>query len=319
MIEVIASNRKRDFLPKEYWVQSWEEDEFTNKDGDYLKEETLMQDENEFHASEAEETEDISVKEKFKAFETNENEELTDGEELFENMEESKNANGDGNAQYEEIEDESIDKEVELHVGQNVNNSCLTFNFSLREENVVGLFSLYGLANFEEESDDYFLMAKNDVVVYHKDMLLRADFYEYAELCFWEFEDRVKYWITLNEPYTCIWQCFALPSGPKSIVKLGEGTYGEAFKAGKAVCKIVPFDVDLHVDGEVQKRSEELLEEVILSLTLNRLREHGDDVYKACTTFIETIAYDAALIRAWEEWDWKHGSENDHPKEFSEQ
>lgn len=26
--------------------------------------------------------------------------------------------------------------------------------------------------------------------------------------------------------------------------------------------------------------------------------------------------YDAALIKAWEDWDEKHGSENDHPKEF---
>lgn len=28
--------------------------------------------------------------------------------------------------------------------------------------------------------------------------------------------------------------------------------------------------------------------------------------------------YDAALVNAWEEWDSKHGSENDHPKEFPE-
>lgn len=44
-----------------------------------------------------------------------------------------------------------------------------------------------------------------------------------------------------------------LRSEPKSIIKVGEGTYGEAFKAGKTVCKVVPFDGDLRVNGEVQK------------------------------------------------------------------
>lgn len=29
-------------------------------------------------------------------------------------------------------------------------------------------------------------------------------------------------------------------------------------------------------------------------------------------------SYDAVLIKAWEDWDEKHGSENDHPKEFPE-
>ncbi|KAJ8752288.1 hypothetical protein K2173_003924 [Erythroxylum novogranatense] len=110
---------------------------------------------------------------------------------------------------------------------------------------------------------------------------------------------------------------------PKSITKVGEGTYGEAFKAGNTVCKIVPIDGDLRVNGEVQKRSEELLEEVILSRTLNRLRAIDSDAYNMCTTFIETLdlrvcqgPYDLALIKAWEDWDEKHGSENDHPKEF---
>ncbi|KAI3739227.1 hypothetical protein L2E82_29627 [Cichorium intybus] len=32
--------------------------------------------------------------------------------------------------------------------------------------------------------------------------LIVPDFVDYAELCFWEFGDRVKHWITLNEPYT---------------------------------------------------------------------------------------------------------------------
>lgn len=112
---------------------------------------------------------------------------------------------------------------------------------------------------------------------------------------------------------------------PENIVKVGEGTYGEAFKAGNTVCKIVPIDGDLLVNGEVQKRSEELIEEVILSRTLNNLRSHDADSDNSCTTFIETLdlrvcqgSYDPALVRAWEYWDEKHGSENDHPKEFPE-
>ncbi|KAJ9681657.1 hypothetical protein PVL29_017851 [Vitis rotundifolia] len=112
---------------------------------------------------------------------------------------------------------------------------------------------------------------------------------------------------------------------PESIVKIGEGTYGEAFRAGKTVCKIVPIDGDLLVNGEVQKRSGELLEEAILSRTLNHLRGDGGHVNNSCTSFIETLdlrvcqgPYDAALIQAWEDWDEKHGSENDHPREFPE-
>ncbi|CAF1745141.1 hypothetical protein Bca4012_043818 [Brassica carinata] len=40
---------------------------------------------------------------------------------------------------------------------------------------------------------------------------------------------------------------------PKSIVKIGEGTYGEAFRAGPRVCKIVPIDGDFTVKGEIHK------------------------------------------------------------------
>ncbi|GAV76021.1 DUF3635 domain-containing protein [Cephalotus follicularis] len=118
---------------------------------------------------------------------------------------------------------------------------------------------------------------------------------------------------------------FAKFCDPENIVKVGEGTYGEAFKAGNSVCKIVPIDGDLKVNGEVQKRSEELLEEAILSRTLNRLRGLNNEVYNASTTFIETLdlrvchgPYDPALVRAWEAWDEEHNSENDHPKEFPE-
>ncbi|KAI4349866.1 hypothetical protein L6164_010412 [Bauhinia variegata] len=109
----------------------------------------------------------------------------------------------------------------------------------------------------------------------------------------------------------------------ETIVKVGEGTFGEAFKIGNYVCKIVPIDGDLRVNGEAQKKSEELLEEVVLSRTVNLLRGNNKDACNSCRTFIETMKvcqgpYDAALIRAWEDWDEKHGSENDHPKEFPE-
>ncbi|CAH8251691.1 unnamed protein product [Arabidopsis lyrata] len=107
---------------------------------------------------------------------------------------------------------------------------------------------------------------------------------------------------------------------PESIVKIGEGTYGEAFRAGSSVCKIVPIDGDVRVNGEVQKRADELHEEVILSWTLNKLRECETEAQNSCPTFIKTQdikvcqgPYDPILIKAWEEWDAKHGSENDHP------
>ncbi|XP_010475780.1 PREDICTED: serine/threonine-protein kinase haspin homolog [Camelina sativa] len=107
---------------------------------------------------------------------------------------------------------------------------------------------------------------------------------------------------------------------PESIVKIGEGTYGEAFRTGSSVCKIVPIDGDFRVNGEVQKRADELHEEVILSWTLNQLREFETEAQNSCPAFIKTQdikvcqgPYDPILIKAWEEWDDIHGSENDHP------
>lgn len=64
----------------------------------------------------------------------------------------------------------------------------------------------------------------------------------------------------------------------KHVKKLGEGTFGEAFKADQAVFKIVPLEGSLLVNGEVQKRSEEILAEVAIALTLSRLRETTGDL-----------------------------------------
>lgn len=111
------------------------------------------------------------------------------------------------------------------------------------------------------------------------------------------------------------------------IVKIGEGTFGEAFKGGGNVYKIVPVDGDFLVNGEVQKTCADLFVEVLLSITLNCLRGDGDKIANknTCINFIETKAiricqgtYDAFLVKAWEDWDEKHSSENDHPMIFPE-
>jgi hypothetical protein len=49
------------------------------------------------------------------------------------------------------------------------------------------------------------------------------------------------------------------------------GTFGEAFKAGGVVLKIVPMEGSCLVNGEPQKRADEILAEVSVTLTLSRL------------------------------------------------
>ncbi|KAI3882400.1 hypothetical protein MKX03_001901 [Papaver bracteatum] len=125
-----------------------------------------------------------------------------------------------------------------------------------------------------------------------------------------------------SAPYTLL-HLFSQYCDPGSIEKIGEGTFGEAFRAGGRVCKVVPMDGDL-VNGFVQKKSIELLEEVLLSWALNSLKGQEGDLDNTCTTFIETVdvrvcqgVYDASLIKAREDWVVRHNLENDHQNEFS--
>nr|QJC44606.1 raucaffricine-O-beta-D-glucosidase [Stevia rebaudiana] len=50
------------------------------------------------------------------------------------------------------------------------------------------------------------------------------DFVNYAELCFWEFGDRVKYWFTLNEPHSYVLKGYAM--GTHAPGRGGEGEPG---------------------------------------------------------------------------------------------
>ncbi|PRW60889.1 transducin beta 3 isoform A [Chlorella sorokiniana] len=108
----------------------------------------------------------------------------------------------------------------------------------------------------------------------------------------------------------------------KKVRKIGEGTFGEAFKAGGVVLKIVPMEGSVLVNGEPQKRADEILAEVSVTLTLSRLNGAAaapDEVPANVTTgFVETYgvgvcrgAYSEALRREWHRWDKENGSENE--------
>ena len=122
-----------------------------------------------------------------------------------------------------------------------------------------------------------------------------------------------------------------------SIGKVGEGTFGEAFKLNSnLVLKIVPIDGEVLVNGEKQKTSDELYAEVVIHNCLKGLREGGEEAAggvapgdaamaaaNLCSTFIETHdisvcrgKYAPCLVEAWEAWDDINSSENDHPAIF---
>ncbi|EFN57276.1 hypothetical protein CHLNCDRAFT_9043, partial [Chlorella variabilis] len=100
------------------------------------------------------------------------------------------------------------------------------------------------------------------------------------------------------------------------------GTFGEAFKAGGVVLKIVPMAGSILVNGEPQKRADEILAEVSVTLTLSRLNgagaAPGEALDNMTSGFVETFGvgvcaggYSPALCREWHRWDKEHGSENE--------
>jgi hypothetical protein len=60
------------------------------------------------------------------------------------------------------------------------------------------------------------------------------------------------------------------------VVKLGEGTYGEAFKSGGVVFKLVPMEGDNLINSWPQKGAGDLLGEAIIAITLSGLAEQAD-------------------------------------------
>ena len=108
------------------------------------------------------------------------------------------------------------------------------------------------------------------------------------------------------------------------VKKIGEGTFGEAFKADDIVFKIVPMEGSTLVNGEQQKRADEILAEVAITLSLSKLREprsgqdHGFGDHNITPGFVQTHGvgvcrgtYAGALKEEWHRWNEIHKSEND--------
>jgi hypothetical protein len=61
------------------------------------------------------------------------------------------------------------------------------------------------------------------------------------------------------------------------VVKIGEGTYGEAFKSGQFVLKFVPMEGSNLINGWPQKGAGDLLGEAIIARALTDLGQDEDE------------------------------------------
>ena len=134
------------------------------------------------------------------------------------------------------------------------------------------------------------------------------------------------------------------PASDDALVrKIGEGTYGEAFKIGGTVLKIVPAGGDALINGEPQMGPAQIRAEAAVAKRLAKLRGTEASCASSCASscapsndasssaplnatagFIDTRAvrvcrgpYAPALLRAWAASDAVARSENENPAHFA--
>ncbi|PNF40212.1 hypothetical protein B7P43_G08259, partial [Cryptotermes secundus] len=107
--------------------------------------------------------------------------------------------------------------------------------------------------------------------------------------------------------------------------KIGEGVYGEVFFAEeqeRSVLKVIPVEGDAIVNGEPQKKFEEILSEIVIAMELSGLRNGTENRTCSFSEVKRCICvhgnYPEELIRLWEDYDNCKGSENDSPRMFKE-
>lgn len=111
----------------------------------------------------------------------------------------------------------------------------------------------------------------------------------------------------------------------KTCRKIGEGVYGEVFmnktELGQAVVlKIIPIEGQIEVNGEQQKRFDEVLSEIVIAMELSDLKNGKEYMTSGFVDVINVRCvqgrYPSHLIDLWELYRDNHGTDNDHPEIF---
>jgi serine/threonine-protein kinase haspin len=83
------------------------------------------------------------------------------------------------------------------------------------------------------------------------------------------------------------------------VVKIGEGTYGEAFKSGQVVLKFVPMEGDNLINGWPQKGAGDLLGEAVIALALTDLGREVDESGEGGRGFVYVDTRVSCLGLCW--------------------
>ena len=107
--------------------------------------------------------------------------------------------------------------------------------------------------------------------------------------------------------------------------KIGEGVYGEVFlyehEDKKSVIKIIPIEGSELVNGEPQKKFQEILSEIVIALELHNLRFNAsyntDGFVEVKTVKCLKGKYPEKLVELWNVYDEEKHSDNDCPSMFN--
>ncbi|XP_076665515.1 haspin [Andrena cerasifolii] len=112
----------------------------------------------------------------------------------------------------------------------------------------------------------------------------------------------------------------------KHCRKIGEGVYGEVFlyehEDRKSVIKIIPIEGNELVNGEPQKKFQEILSEIVIALELHNLRFNAnyntDGFVEVKNVKCLKGKYPEKLVELWNVYDEEKHSDNDCPSMFND-